>query len=78
MNGVVTLEQRQQPATSTADWTRAPLPSGLVRSLRKRRHSFRKEAPIGTPHTVEDSAILDAVKEDPEINTLQSCEETWM
>ncbi|KAK6735498.1 hypothetical protein RB195_018611 [Necator americanus] len=70
MNGVATLEQRQQPTKSTADW-QTPLPSGLSRagSLAPQAETpTSKTSPVGTSHTVEDSAILGAVKKDLEIN----------
>ncbi|KAK6753857.1 hypothetical protein RB195_013068 [Necator americanus] len=72
MNGVAALEQWQQPATSTADCAMTPLPSGLSSARLARFASgdtdFEDKPRSGRPHTVENSAILDVVKEDPEVN----------
>ncbi|KAK6755190.1 hypothetical protein RB195_013892 [Necator americanus] len=62
-------ERRQQPATSTTDWAGTPSgPSSAGESTSQAESPPPKTSP-GRDHTVEDSAIFDAVKEDLEINT---------
>ncbi|KAK6762394.1 hypothetical protein RB195_023202 [Necator americanus] len=68
MDGVAALEQRQQPATSTADWAIAPLPSGLssAGSLAWQTETPTSQtSPSRDSPTLSKTAILDAVKKDP-------------
>ncbi|KAK6726336.1 hypothetical protein RB195_004574 [Necator americanus] len=80
MNGVAALEQRQQPATSTADWTRTLLPSGLslVRSLPKRRHRLRKKTPVGTHPLCRRLRHSRCCQRGSGDQRPQSCDETWV